>query len=62
MVRCHTVEVPSQKALREAKEAIQAVLEAMPAEDDSAQDRVLRRHLEGAVLALEELTKKPSRP
>jgi hypothetical protein len=48
--------VPTQRELRQAEKTVRAVLEALPAEDDSAEDRVLRRHLEGTVLALEELT------
>jgi hypothetical protein len=35
------------------------VLEALPAEDDTPRDAALRRRLEGALLALEELTRKP---
>lgn len=52
--------MPTQRELKEAEKTVRAVLEALPAEDDSAEDRVLRRHLEGTVLALEALTKKPA--
>jgi hypothetical protein len=52
--------VVNQKQLREAEKTIRAVLEALPATEDTPRDAALRRRLEGAVLALEELTKKPS--
>jgi hypothetical protein len=49
--------MPTQKELREAGRAVQVALDTLTPSEDSPREIALRRHLEDALLALEELTR-----